>query len=260
MVRNSASSTAELPPPITTTSWPAIEEPVAGGAGRDAETLELLLRRQPQPLRLRAGGQHQRIGRIDRAAVAPCREGPLAQVELRDVVGDDLGAGGARMLLHADHQVRAEHLRVARPVLHLGGDGQLAAGLDALDQDRLQHRPRPVDRRRIAGRTRADDQKPCMTCLGHGEPLAFGALYGRHRPGCKARPGHARHASGAPAQSSRARRVLYSASLIEPAAFSLSSFSISSAALKPTAWRSCSRAFSAWAMSRSAMLAPWVTR
>jgi hypothetical protein len=57
LVRNSASSTAVLPPPITDDLLAAIEEPVAGGAGRDAETLEGLLRRQAEPLRLRAGAR-----------------------------------------------------------------------------------------------------------------------------------------------------------------------------------------------------------
>ena len=39
----------------------AEEEAVAGGAGRDAEALELLARRQAEPLRLGAGGDDQRI-------------------------------------------------------------------------------------------------------------------------------------------------------------------------------------------------------
>ena len=43
-------------------------------------------------------------------------------------------------------------------VLDVGGDGELAAGLDALDQHRLQHGARGIDRGGVAGRARADDQ------------------------------------------------------------------------------------------------------
>ena len=48
----------------------AVEEAVAGGAGRHAVALELLLRRQIEPARLRAGGDDQRVGEIDVAGIA----------------------------------------------------------------------------------------------------------------------------------------------------------------------------------------------
>jgi hypothetical protein len=48
----------------------AIEEPVAGGAGRDAEALEMLLRGQAEPFRLRPGGKDHGVGGVGGAAVA----------------------------------------------------------------------------------------------------------------------------------------------------------------------------------------------
>ena len=68
--RYSASSTAVLPPPITATVLAAEEEAVAGGAGRDAEAAELLLARDAEPARLRAGGDDHRLGLVDVARIA----------------------------------------------------------------------------------------------------------------------------------------------------------------------------------------------
>ena len=52
-------------------------------------------------------------------------------------------------------------------VLDVGGDGELAAGLDALDQDRLQHGARRIDGGRVAGRARADDDDLGVGGLAH---------------------------------------------------------------------------------------------
>ncbi len=59
---------------------------------------------------------------------------------------------------HLLHQPGAlDRLGEARIVLDVGGDHQLAAGLEARQQQRLQHGARGVDRRGVAGRPRADD-------------------------------------------------------------------------------------------------------
>ena len=64
----------------------------------------------------------------------------------------------AGLLRHLLHQPGAlDDVGEARIVLDVGRDGELAAGLDALDQDRLEHGAGGVDRRRIAGRARPDD-------------------------------------------------------------------------------------------------------
>ena len=146
----------------------AIEKSVAGGAGRDPIALELLLRRQLQPARLRAGRDDQRIGQIDVAGIAFEPERPLAELDLVDVVGHDPGAHVLGLLLHLLHQPGTlDDVGKARIVLHVGGDGELAARLDALDQDRLQHRARRIDGGRIAGRPRADDDDLGMGALAH---------------------------------------------------------------------------------------------
>jgi hypothetical protein len=63
-----------------------------------------------------------------------------------DVVEDDLGLEALGVRLHALHQVRAHQaVRVAGPVVDLGGRHQLAALLQAGDQHRLEVGARGVD-------------------------------------------------------------------------------------------------------------------
>ena len=72
------------------------------------------------------------------------------------------------LALHLLHQPRAlDDLGKAGVVLDIGGDRQLAAGLQAGHQDRLQIGARRIDRRRVAGRARADDQDFAVVTLGH---------------------------------------------------------------------------------------------
>ena len=86
------------------------------------------------------------------------RNGRCAQIDLVDVVGDELGADMGGLLLHLLHEPGAlDHVGKARIVLDVGGDGELAAGRDALDQDRIEHGAGGIDRRGIAGRAGADD-------------------------------------------------------------------------------------------------------
>ena len=130
----------------------AIEKAVAGGAGRHAEALILAFAFQPQPVGGCAGGDHQRIGGVDVAAVAPQREGAARQVDLCDGVADELGAQILGLFLHLVHQPGALNgVREAGIVFDLCGDGELAAGLDARDQRRLQHGAGGVDRGSAAG-------------------------------------------------------------------------------------------------------------
>ena len=84
------------------------------------------------------------------------RNGRLRQVELVDVVGDELGADVRGLFLHLLHEPWAlDHVGEARIVLDVGGDGELAAGLDALDQDWVEHGAGGIDRSRIARRSRS---------------------------------------------------------------------------------------------------------
>jgi hypothetical protein len=61
-------------------------------------------------------------------------------------------------IFHLLHQPRAlDDVGETRIILHIGGDGELAAGLDALDQDRFKHRARGINRSRVAGGSGTDD-------------------------------------------------------------------------------------------------------
>ena len=138
----------------------AIKEAVAGGAGRDAKAFELLFGRQPQPFRLRAGGKDDGIGGKGGAAIRLRGERASGQIKCGDNVRNHLGPHRPGVIFHPDHQIGALHFAVARPVLDLGGDGQLPAGLHALHQDRVQHGAGRIDRSGIAGGAGADDQNP----------------------------------------------------------------------------------------------------
>ena len=62
------------------------------------------------------------------------------------------------LLLHLLHQPRAlDDIGKARIIFDVGGDGELAARLDALDQHGFKHRPRGIDRSGIAGRAGTDN-------------------------------------------------------------------------------------------------------
>ena len=124
----------------------AIEEAVAGGTGRHAKALEGAFAGDAQPVGASAGGDYQRIGGVDVAAVAQQRERPARQVHLGDGVGDEICAKGARLFLHLVHQPGAlDGLGEARIILHFGCDGELTARLDAGDQCRLQHGAGRID-------------------------------------------------------------------------------------------------------------------
>src|SRR3546814_16684112 len=78
----------------------AIEEAVAGRAGRHALAAQFLLARNAQPFRLRAGRDHQRLGDIDVAAVAGQPERPLAPVDIDERVTDPAGPDMPRLRGH----------------------------------------------------------------------------------------------------------------------------------------------------------------
>jgi hypothetical protein len=119
---------------------------------------------------LRAGRQNDGFGEVDVAAVAGQAERPLRELGLDDEIGDDFGADMGGLLLHLLHQPRAlDHVGKTRIVFDVGGDGELAAGLDALDQDRFEHRAGGIDRGGVTGRAGTDDDDLGMDRGRHGQ-------------------------------------------------------------------------------------------
>ena len=86
------------------------------------------------------------------------RFGVDGEVDLVDVGGDELGAEALGLLAELRHEVGTDDaVGEARVVLDVGGQHQLAAGLQTLDDERLQVGPGGVDGGREAGRARPDD-------------------------------------------------------------------------------------------------------
>ena len=123
------------------------EEAVARGAGADAVADERLLTGQAEPARGRSRRNDERA-RADGLLVG-------ANVELvrvfPEVDGDEVrhlefGTEADRLLLHVLDQLRAlDARRPARKVLDQRGDGELAAGLVAFDDERLEVSASGVD-------------------------------------------------------------------------------------------------------------------
>jgi hypothetical protein len=98
------------------------------------------------------------------------RNWPMRQIDLAHVVGDHLGSDMLGLFLHLLHQPGAlDDVGETGIVFHLSRDRQLAAGLDALDQGRFQHGASGIDRRRVAGRPRTDDDDLGVGDLAHRE-------------------------------------------------------------------------------------------
>ena len=75
------------------------------------------------------------------------RFGSTREVDLVDVGGDELGAEALGLLAELRHELGAEDpVGEAGVVLDVGGEHQLAAGADALDDERVQVGAGGVDR------------------------------------------------------------------------------------------------------------------
>jgi len=112
----------------------AIKETVAGGATGHALAHEALLRAQTEILGAGSGGDDQRVAGV-LAGIAGQFERPLLQLDGLNLVEHDFGLEALGVLAHPFHQIRPHQpFHIARPVVHLGGGGQLAAHLQAGDQ------------------------------------------------------------------------------------------------------------------------------
>ena len=71
--------------------------------------------------------------------------------------------------LHLFHQPGTlDHFGKTGIILHLGGDGELATGLQPGDQGRLQHGARRIDGGGAAGRAAAQDNDLRLLRVRHG--------------------------------------------------------------------------------------------
>src|SRR5262249_4931609 len=132
------------------------------------EAAESLFARQAKPARLGAGGEDQRVADIGIARIAGRNKGPPAEIDRRDQIFNDPRPDMLRLPLHLFHQPGALHrLGQARVVLALGGDRQLAPGLQSGNEQRLEIGACRVDGCSIAGRPRADDQYFAVVTFWH---------------------------------------------------------------------------------------------
>ena len=143
----------------------AEERAVTGRAGRHAAPLVLRLAGQPEPAGARAGRDDHRAGLVF-LVLDPDAEGALGEVDPRHVVRDEFGAEALRLPAELGHHLGPHHaVGVARIVLDIARDHQLAAPVEALDHERGEVRPRGVEGRGVPGGAAADDDQ--VTCVSH---------------------------------------------------------------------------------------------
>nr|GFC95327.1 hypothetical protein [Tanacetum cinerariifolium] len=138
----------------------AIEETVARRTGRNTLAHERLFGRQAQVASAGASGDDQRVAGVG-AAVALEGEWLAGQIHGVDVVEDDFGFETLGVFAHTLHQYRAgQAMGIARPVVDLGGGGQLTTRLHAGDQQRLEP----------GNRQRPKRQPSCLSGLDASQP------------------------------------------------------------------------------------------
>ena len=156
-VRNVASSIAESPPPTTTTTL-----------SRKNAPSQVAQYETPRPCSVCSDGSPSWRALAPVATItesARCSsfadvhaERALREVDTRDVVRHELGAEPLGLAAEVGHHRRAHHaVGVARVVLDVARDHQLSAPVEALDHERMQVRPRRVERCGVAGGAAADD-------------------------------------------------------------------------------------------------------
>ena len=143
------------------------EEAVAGGAGADAVADECLFRRKAEPARGGAGGDDERAGEDDVLADGEL-EGRLADVDGGEVAEGDLGAEARGLLLHVVDELGAlDAVGPAGEVLDKRGDGELAAGLVAFEDERFEVGARGVDGSGQPGAAGAQDDGVANSSFRH---------------------------------------------------------------------------------------------
>jgi len=143
----------------------AEEGAVARRARRHPAALEALLGIEPEPAGVRTGGDDHRACAV-LLVLDPDAERPLREVDARHVVGDEVGAEALGLAPELGHHLRAHNpVGVARVVLHVARDHELAAPAEALDHERPQVCARSVERRGVTRRPSADHDQ--VACIAH---------------------------------------------------------------------------------------------
>src|SRR5439155_1008573 len=133
------------------------KEAVAGGTRTHPAALETLLVRKAEVLRVRAGRDDHGTALVHSLG-SPDFERALREVHLRNVVVDEVRLEPLRLLAPELHQLGTlDALREAGIVLDVGRDHELSARDRARDHERLQVRPRRINRGGQARGARADD-------------------------------------------------------------------------------------------------------
>ena len=145
------------------------EEAVAGGAGADAVSDEGLLGGQAEPARGGSAGDDEGVG-ADGLGADLDFKGAAGEVGGGDVAHAELGAEAGGLLLHVLDELGAlDALGPAGEVFDQGGDGELAAGLVAFDDERLEVGARGVDGCGEAGAAGSEDDGVAYG-VGHDVP------------------------------------------------------------------------------------------
>ena len=98
------------------------------------------------------------VFRFDRFFADLELERPLRKIRLRDFTRSKNGAESLRLLFHVLDQVRPHNaVRKSRVVFNIGGQRQLAADLETLDDQRLEVCPRGINRGGVARTARSND-------------------------------------------------------------------------------------------------------
>jgi len=133
------------------------ERAVAGRASRHAAALEALLGVDAEPARAGPGRDDHRV-RAVLVLVDPHPEGPLREVDPGDVVVDELRAEALGLAAEVGHHLGPGNaVRVARVVLDVARDHQLAAPLEPFDHEGLELGAGSVECRRVTGGPASDD-------------------------------------------------------------------------------------------------------
>ena len=104
------------------------EKAVAHRASRNPFVHQALFRLQAQPFRTGTGGDDDGFRMDDRTALRPQRMGRRGEIHFCDFLISDFRAKTFRLLAQVVHHLRPQDaVRIAREVLHVGGDHQLSA-------------------------------------------------------------------------------------------------------------------------------------